>query len=62
MISRGEVGLIVATVGVGQGLVDAELFSIVVLLVLLTTILTPVLLRQVFARVPDPGQVRTEEG
>src|SRR3990172_10046351 len=44
MISRGEVGLIVATVGVGQGLIDAELFSIVVILVLLTTIITPLLL------------------
>jgi len=62
MISRGEVGLIVATVGVGHGLVDAELFSIVVLLVLLTTIITPVLLRQVFARAPGPGLVSAEEG
>jgi Kef-type K+ transport system membrane component KefB len=47
MVSRGEVGLIVASVGVSQGLVDPALFSVVVVLVLLTTILTPVLLRQV---------------
>jgi Kef-type K+ transport system membrane component KefB len=56
MISRGEVGLIVATVGVGQGLVGPELFSLVVLLVLLTTIVTPLLLRMVF-----PGKL-VEEG
>jgi len=62
MISRGEVGLIVATVGVGQGLVDAELFSIVVMLVLLTTIITPVLLRQVFPRSAGPAPARPEEG
>ena len=60
MISRGEVGLIVAAVGVGQGLIDAELFSAVVVLVLLTTLTTPVMLRQVFPRsvtasVPQPA-------
>jgi Kef-type K+ transport system membrane component KefB len=49
MISRGEVGLIVAAVGVGQGLIGPDLFSVVVLLVLLTTIVTPVLLRLAFA-------------
>lgn len=52
MISRGEVGLIVATVGVGQGLVAPGLFSVFVLLVLLTTIVTPVLLRLVFPKAP----------
>lgn len=50
MISRGEVGLIVATVGVNAGLIKTELFSIVTLIVLLTTLITPPLLRQVFIR------------
>ena len=49
MISRGEVGLIVATVGVSAGLIQTELFSIVTLIVLATTLVTPPLLRQVFA-------------
>ena len=62
MVSRGEVGLIVASVGVSQGLVDPELFSVVVVLVLLTTILTPVLLRQVFPRAPSPIAAGAEEG
>lgn len=48
MISRGEVGLIVATVGVNAGLIKTELFSIVTLIVLITTLVTPPLLRQVF--------------
>jgi Kef-type K+ transport system membrane component KefB len=48
MISRGEVGLIVASVGVSAGLIQTELFSIVTLIVLVTTLLTPPLLRQVF--------------
>ena len=61
MVSRGEVGLIVASVGVSQGLVDPALFSVVVVLVLLTTIVTPILLRQVFPRTP-PSPVGAEEG
>jgi Kef-type K+ transport system membrane component KefB len=48
MVSRGEVGLIVATVGVNAGLIKTELFSVVTIIVLLTTLITPPLLRQVF--------------
>jgi len=62
MVSRGEVGLIVASVGVSQGLVDPALFSIVVVLVLLTTILTPVMLRQVFPGAARPNPTQPEEG
>lgn len=49
MISRGEVGLIVASVGLAQGLVDQNLFSVMVLMVLVTTLITPILLKIVFA-------------
>jgi len=61
MISRGEVGLIVAAVGVSQGFVDPPLFSVVVVLVLLTTILTPALVRQVFP-LGAPRPLIAEEG
>ena len=50
MISRGEVGLIVATVGVDAGLIKTELFSVVTLIVLITTLVTPLLLRLAFAK------------
>lgn len=53
MISRGEVGLIVAGIGVQQGIISAEIFSMVVVLVLLTTLVTPLWLRRVFPKVPD---------
>jgi Kef-type K+ transport system membrane component KefB len=49
MISRGEVGLIVASVGVNAGLIKTELFSVVTIIVLITTLITPPLLRQAFA-------------
>lgn len=42
---RGEVGLIFAGIGRGIGVVDEGLFSAVVLLVMVTTVLAPILLR-----------------
>jgi len=49
MVSRGEVGLIVASVGVSAGLIKTELFSVVTFIVLVTTLITPLLLRLTFA-------------
>jgi Kef-type K+ transport system membrane component KefB len=48
MVSRGEVGLIVASVGITQGLVNQAEFSAIVGMVLVSTILTPPLLRILF--------------
>jgi Kef-type K+ transport system membrane component KefB len=50
MVSRGEVGLIVASVGIQQGLVDSDLFSAVVVMVLATTLVTPPILRSLFSK------------
>jgi Kef-type K+ transport system membrane component KefB len=50
MISRGEVGLIVAGIGVREAIISQEVFTVVVVLVLLTTLVTPVLLRYAFPR------------
>ena len=55
MVPRGEMGLIVAAAGVSRGLVDPAMFSIVVVIVLLTTIVTPILLRLVYPR-PGPAE------
>ncbi len=45
MMPRGEVGLIFAGIGKGIGVVDEGLFSAIVLLVMVTTVLAPILLR-----------------
>jgi len=50
MISRGEVGLIVAGYGLSHGLINTEVFSASVIVVLATTMVTPPLLRLVFPR------------
>jgi Kef-type K+ transport system membrane component KefB len=59
MISRGEVGLIVATIGVREKIISPEIFSLVVILVLLTTLISPLLLRAVFAPANQPPAQKT---
>ncbi len=50
MVSRGEVGLIVASVGIAEGLISADIFSVIVGVVIVTTLLTPAMLRGLFAK------------
>lgn len=45
MIPRGEVGLIFASIGKGLGVVDEELFTASVMMVIVTTFMTPPLLK-----------------
>jgi len=44
MVPRGEVGLIFANVGLAIGVVSDELFSVIIVMVIFTTLLTPPLL------------------
>ncbi|MBI2828373.1 MAG: cation:proton antiporter [Acidobacteria bacterium] len=60
MISRGEVGLIVAGYGLANGLIGREVFSASVIMVLATTMVTPPLLRLLFPR-RDGAAVSVEE-
>jgi Kef-type K+ transport system membrane component KefB len=53
LMSRGEVGLIVATVGISEGLIGPEIFSIIVGVVIVTTLLTPLVLRGLFSSQQD---------
>jgi len=62
MVSRGEVGLIVANVGIGAGLVGGEEFSAIVGMVLATTIVTPPMLRALFAEPKKKLEIPAEEG
>lgn len=48
MMARGEVGLIIATIGLDQGLLQAELYTAMVFVSLGTTLLTPPLLKVAF--------------
>ncbi|HJN85175.1 MAG TPA: cation:proton antiporter [Patescibacteria group bacterium] len=44
MVPRGEVGLIFASIGKGIGVISDEVFSIIVIMVILTTLVTPPIL------------------
>ena len=45
MISRGEVGLIVAGVGVTSGILTSSVYSTIIIMVIATTIITPIWLK-----------------
>lgn len=66
MISRGEVGLILATVGIHEGFMNQSMFSEIVGMVLVTTLITPPMLRALFSTsnqsVEKVGKVRKEAG
>lgn len=49
MISRGEVALIMANKGMAVGVMNKALFAPIVLMVIITTLLTPILLKFIFA-------------
>jgi Kef-type K+ transport system membrane component KefB len=50
MVPRGEVGLIFAATGQGLGIVSDELFSVIVIVVILSTLLTPPILTAIARR------------
>ncbi len=49
MVSRGEVGLIIAKIGLDNGYLSDELFSVIVGMILITTLITPPMLRAAFS-------------
>ena len=50
MISRGEVGLIVAGVGVSSGALSSDIYTTVIIMVAITTIVTPVWLKMAYRK------------
>lgn len=55
MISRGEVALIMASIGLESGLIEPWMFAVMVIVVLATTIVTPPLLKRVFSPRHEEG-------
>lgn len=50
MVPRGEVGLIFATAGQQLGVINGEVFSVIVIMVILTTLVTPPILSAMLKR------------
>jgi Na+:H+ antiporter len=50
MISRGEVGLIVAGIGVTTGALSSNIYTTVIIMVAVTTLITPILLKKAYSK------------
>ena len=50
MISRGEVGLIVAGVGVTSGALYSDIYTTLIIMVAVTTIVTPIWLKKSYEK------------
>jgi Kef-type K+ transport system membrane component KefB len=50
MISRGEIGLIVAGIGVTSGALSSNIYTTVIIMVAITTIITPIWLKKTYSK------------
>lgn len=55
MVGRGEIALVVATVGLQEGVVDNSVFSIAIVVTVATTIAAPLLLKAAYQLAPAQG-------
>ena len=61
MLPRGEVALIVAEIGRASGIIDRDIFTVAIVMTVVTTIIAPIFLTRAFASVPvdpDASEVR----
>jgi len=50
MVPRGEVGMIVASIGLSMGVISSDLYSIVIFMVIITTLSTPPVLSKMISK------------
>ena len=58
MMTRGEVALIVAQKGLAAGMLTADYFTAVILLIIVSSILTPIILKVLYSRDDKKGIVQ----
>jgi Kef-type K+ transport system membrane component KefB/mannitol/fructose-specific phosphotransferase system IIA component (Ntr-type) len=61
MIPRGEVALIIAGIGLASGILDDQLFAVIILMTLITTLAAPPLLSGCL-KIPGPGTKKPVKG
>lgn len=61
MMTRGEVALIVASKGLNSGLMDQKYFVAVILLIICSSIATPIILKLLYKGEPLPGEEKPAE-
>ena len=55
MVPRGEVGIIVASIGLSMGTISDEIYGVVIIMVLVTTLMAPPALKVLFAKPSAPA-------
>ncbi|MCW8131311.1 MAG: cation:proton antiporter [Planctomycetota bacterium] len=58
MSARGSVGLVVAKIGLDQGILNEELFAVLVMMAVITTFLAPLTLKPIVPRIPVSEEER----
>ena len=58
MVSRGEVGLIVAGVGVTTGTLSTDIYTSIIIMVAITTIITPIWLKKAYKKELPSDKIR----
>ena len=61
MISRGEVGLIVAGIGVTSGALSSNIYTTLIIMVAITTLITPVWLKKAYSKEPPVANYGSRE-
>ncbi|MDQ3953698.1 MAG: cation:proton antiporter, partial [Actinomycetota bacterium] len=51
-----EVGILVATIGLSQGIIEPDLYTVVVIMSVATTLMVPPALKALFAGRPTPAE------
>jgi len=54
MMTRGEVALIITNKGLNLGIIDPSYFTAVILLIIISSISVPILLKLLYSKAPDP--------
>ena len=54
MMTRGEVALIITNKGLNLGIIDSSYFTAVIMLIIISSISVPILLKLLYTKAPDP--------
>ena len=57
MLPRGEVALIMAGIGISQGIIGSDLFSVSIIMTIVTTVLAPLVLSRSFSSAASGARV-----
>lgn len=55
MMTRGEVALIITNKGLSLGIIDSSYFTAVILLIIISSIAVPIILKVLYSKYPDPA-------